>query len=231
MTTGRRVLSSGVLSSILAVLLIALAAPLPARANEVVMWNETALKVAAAGGQDAIVTTRTLAMVHGAVHDALNAISRRYAAYLFRRARKSRRLARGRRGRGGPRRTSRGGAELRHPSPEGGRTRHGGGGVHGVAEHVSPTAAARTKGGSGSCGRRGHAHAPQGRRCHTGCVIYAGNRPWQMAAASEPGPAKSAHRQSGAGPGYASSLRPGWGSVTPFTLLSASQFWLPGLQR
>lgn len=28
--------------------------------------------------------------------------------------------------------------------------------------------------------------------------------------------------------GYASSLRPGWGSVTPFTLLAASQFWLPG---
>ena len=28
--------------------------------------------------------------------------------------------------------------------------------------------------------------------------------------------------------GYAPSLLPGWGNVTPFTLLSASQFWLPG---
>jgi hypothetical protein len=28
--------------------------------------------------------------------------------------------------------------------------------------------------------------------------------------------------------GYASSALPGWGNVTPFTLLSASQYWLPG---
>ena len=28
--------------------------------------------------------------------------------------------------------------------------------------------------------------------------------------------------------GYAPSAVPGWGNVTPFTLLSASQFWLPG---
>jgi hypothetical protein len=28
--------------------------------------------------------------------------------------------------------------------------------------------------------------------------------------------------------GYAPSVLPGWGNVTPFTLLSASQFWLPG---
>ncbi|HSF34344.1 MAG TPA: vanadium-dependent haloperoxidase, partial [Candidatus Tectomicrobia bacterium] len=29
-------------------------------------------------------------------------------------------------------------------------------------------------------------------------------------------------------PGYAPSVLPGWGNVTPFTLLSGSQFWLPG---
>jgi hypothetical protein len=28
--------------------------------------------------------------------------------------------------------------------------------------------------------------------------------------------------------GYAPALLPGWGNVTPFTLLSAAQFWLPG---
>jgi len=28
--------------------------------------------------------------------------------------------------------------------------------------------------------------------------------------------------------GYAPAAAPGWGNVTPFTLLSASQFWLPG---
>ena len=29
-------------------------------------------------------------------------------------------------------------------------------------------------------------------------------------------------------PGFAASVVPGWGNVTPFTLLSASQYWLPG---
>jgi hypothetical protein len=29
-------------------------------------------------------------------------------------------------------------------------------------------------------------------------------------------------------PGFAPSVLPGWGNVTPFTLLSASQYWLPG---
>jgi hypothetical protein len=29
-------------------------------------------------------------------------------------------------------------------------------------------------------------------------------------------------------PGFAASAVPGWGNVTPFTLLSASQYWLPG---
>ena len=59
-------------------------AHLPAAgANEVLTWNETALKVIAAGGQRTVLIPRTLAMVQGAVHDALNAITRRYAAYYF----------------------------------------------------------------------------------------------------------------------------------------------------
>jgi hypothetical protein len=29
-------------------------------------------------------------------------------------------------------------------------------------------------------------------------------------------------------PGFAASALPGWGNVTPFTLVSASQYWLPG---
>jgi hypothetical protein len=29
-------------------------------------------------------------------------------------------------------------------------------------------------------------------------------------------------------PGLVASALPGWGNITPFTLLSASQFWLPG---
>jgi hypothetical protein len=49
-----------------------------------------------------------------------------------------------------------------------------------------------------------------------------------VAATSEPRSAQSAHCEQGSGPGYASSALPGWGNVTPFTLLSAAQFWLPG---
>jgi len=54
-----------------------------AAANEVVQWNETTIKAIAANGQNNLVSTRTLAMVQAAVHDALNAISRRYDAYYF----------------------------------------------------------------------------------------------------------------------------------------------------
>src|SRR5262245_40531646 len=54
-----------------------------AAANEVVQWNETTMKAIAANGQNNVVSTRTLAMVQAAVHDALNAINRRYDAYYF----------------------------------------------------------------------------------------------------------------------------------------------------
>src|SRR5207247_4748723 len=40
-------------------------------------------KVSEANGQNPVQSTRTLAMVQGAVHDALNAINRRYDAYYF----------------------------------------------------------------------------------------------------------------------------------------------------
>ncbi len=41
------------------------------------------MKFIEANGQSAIVSTRTLAMVHGAVYVALNAINRKYDAYYF----------------------------------------------------------------------------------------------------------------------------------------------------
>src|SRR2546425_6995454 len=52
-------------------------------ANEIAQWNDTTMKAIAANGQNNLVSTRTLAMVQVAVHDALNAISRRYDAYYF----------------------------------------------------------------------------------------------------------------------------------------------------
>jgi hypothetical protein len=52
-------------------------------ANEVLQWNDTTMKAIEANGQSNVVATRTLAMVQAAVHDALNAINRRYDAYYF----------------------------------------------------------------------------------------------------------------------------------------------------
>src|SRR5215468_10308605 len=51
--------------------------------NAVVQWNETTMNVIDANGQNAVQSTRTLAMVQGAVHDAVNSINRRYDAYYF----------------------------------------------------------------------------------------------------------------------------------------------------
>src|SRR5262245_22775186 len=64
--------------------LLALAATPPgAAADEVFDWNIAGFDATAAGGQNAIVISRTMAMMHLAVHDALNAIDRRYEPYLF----------------------------------------------------------------------------------------------------------------------------------------------------
>ena len=49
--------------------------------NAVLEWNLIASITAVAGGQNGVVQTRTFAMVQAAVHDALNAIDRRYELY------------------------------------------------------------------------------------------------------------------------------------------------------
>jgi hypothetical protein len=53
----------------------------PARADTVTQWNETATNVLVADNQGAIALAH-LAMVHGAVYDAVNAIDGRYEPYL-----------------------------------------------------------------------------------------------------------------------------------------------------
>jgi Vanadium chloroperoxidase N-terminal domain/PAP2 superfamily len=57
----------------------------PVGADEVQDWNIAGLDIAIAGGQNPIVHSRTLAMVHLAIHDALNAIDRRYEPYVYER--------------------------------------------------------------------------------------------------------------------------------------------------
>jgi hypothetical protein len=50
-------------------------------AEDVIAWNERVLNVLAISGQNNIVQTRSLAMVHAAMHDALNVIEQRYERY------------------------------------------------------------------------------------------------------------------------------------------------------
>jgi len=83
MMHGLRAFGSVVPTASLIVCLWVLTLAPPAFANEVVQWNETTMKAIVANGQSNVVSTRTLTMVQVAVHDALNAISRRYDAYYF----------------------------------------------------------------------------------------------------------------------------------------------------
>lgn len=66
-------------------LLIALVTSTSARAaDDVIAWNAHAFNVLAASGPVfSIVPTRFMAMVHAAIHDALNVIERRYQPYAF----------------------------------------------------------------------------------------------------------------------------------------------------
>jgi hypothetical protein len=54
----------------------------PVWADEVYDWNIAGFDITVAGGQNPILISRTMAMMHLAIHDALNAIDRRYEPYL-----------------------------------------------------------------------------------------------------------------------------------------------------
>lgn len=58
--------------------LVGFGTPREAAADEVFDWNVTGFDATVAGGQNNVVISRTMAMMHLAVHDALNAIDRRY---------------------------------------------------------------------------------------------------------------------------------------------------------
>jgi len=53
----------------------------PARANEVVRWNRVMTDASAAAETDPLTESRVFSIVHAAIHDALNAIERRYEPY------------------------------------------------------------------------------------------------------------------------------------------------------
>jgi hypothetical protein len=200
----------------------------PADANEILAWNETALKAAAAGGQNAVQISRTLAMVQGSVHDALNAITRRYTAYYFEG-------------------TGEAGAS---PDAAVAAAAHTVlvGVIPGVGTPAQKIAAlalvedayltALSRGGDAAAKTKGVAvgraagSAMLALRQDDGTTKEAlyipGTGPGKWRPHPNPDPPDPPIANKDLTLGYAPALLPGWGSVTPFTLLSASQFWLPG---
>jgi hypothetical protein len=70
------------LTAAILVATVILSAP-EARADAVTDWNEVALRLHAAAGLPGVPRTRVLAMMHVAVHDAINSIDRRADPYAF----------------------------------------------------------------------------------------------------------------------------------------------------
>jgi hypothetical protein len=76
--TARRRHAVGVIAAAVALVVAA-----PARADTATDWNQHATDaLIVAAGQSPTVSLPHLAMVHGAVYDAVNAIDRRYEPYL-----------------------------------------------------------------------------------------------------------------------------------------------------
>src|SRR5215467_10170433 len=71
------------LKTIIALVLFAAALARVANADSVSQWNQIAVQTTLTAGENAVVQSRALAMAQAAVHDALNAIDRRYEPYTF----------------------------------------------------------------------------------------------------------------------------------------------------
>jgi hypothetical protein len=207
--------------------LMSLAFAQPA-ANEVLQWNETTMKAIAANGQNNVVATRTLAMVQAAVHDVLNAIDRRYDTYYFE----------------GPADAAASPdaavAAAAHTVLVGVVNSFGSPGQKGAAlalvEQAYTASLARVADGparnKGVAVGRAAGAAMLALRKDDGATRDApytpGMGPGKWRPHPNPVPPNPPIGNPDLARGYTPSAVPGWGNVTPFTLLSASQFWLPG---
>jgi vanadium-dependent haloperoxidase-like protein len=197
-------------------------------ANEVLQWNETTMQAIAASGQNNIVSTRTLAMVQTAVHDALNAINRRYDAYYFE-------------GPGEPAASSDAAVAAAAHTVLVGVV-----GGYGTPAQKGATFALLDQAYAASLAR-----VADGPARNKGVAVGRAAGAAILTLRKDDGAFRDAPYTPGVGPGrwrphpnpvppnppitnpdlargYAPSAVPNWGNVTPFTLLSASQFWLPG---
>ena len=223
----RLVRSSGAVRSIAAVV-VAAAFASPVAANDALKWNETTVRAAIAGGQNPIQQTRTVAMVQSAVHDALNAIKPRYAAYYYE----------------GP---AAGGAApeaaiaaasqvvLTGVLPSfGGPAQQSA--AQALLEEAYRTAVAGIPDGQakqdGIAAGRAAGEAMLTLRKEDGATRSApytpASGPGRWRPTPNPDPPNPPIADPKLAPGFAPANLPGWGNVTPFTLLSASQYWLPG---
>jgi hypothetical protein len=224
----RRPLARAVLTAVAALALMGSALALPVAANEVIQWNDAAMKVIEANGQNAVVMTRTLAMMHGAIHDAVNAINRRYDAYYFE----------------GP------------ADPAASVDAAVATAAHTVLVGIAPVYGSPAQ-KAAALAMAEQAYAASLARVSDSAARNRGVAAGRAAGAAmlslrkDDGATKDAPYTPGVGPGkwrphpnpvppnppianpdmargYASSVLPGWGNVTPLTLLSPGQFWLPG---
>ena len=196
--------------------------------NEVLQWNEITMKAIDANGQSNVVATRTLAMTQGAVHDALNAINRRYDAYYFE------------------------GSADAGASPDAavaaaahtvlvgvvssfGTPAQKGAALALVEQAYSASLARVTDNPARNKGvaiGRAAGTAMLALRKDDGATRDAAYTPGMGAGKWRPHPNPTPPNPPIANPdaarGFGPSAVPNWGNVTPFTLLSSSQFWLPG---
>lgn len=197
-------------------------------AEDVIAWNERILDVLAISGQNNVVQTRSLAMTHAAMHDALNVIERRYERYALWWCRW---------------------CVVPWASPEAAIAAA----AHGVLRHVILQfgAPAQQPAATDAANR---AYATSLATIPDGPGKAAGTRIGQIAAAAilamrahdrallandpyvplrgpgfwQPTPNPTPPDPAAGGPGLAPAILPGWGNVSPFTLTSGEQFRTDG---
>jgi len=207
--------------------MVSLAAP-PTFANEALKWNELTVKAVTMGGQNPVQLTRTVAMVQAAVHDALNAIKPRYSAYYFEAP-----AAPGASAEAAIATASH--TVLAGVIPSFGNPQQRSEALAALADGYRASLAAIQDGGDKDRGialGKAAGEAIVALRAEDGAT-----RPAPYTPASGPGrwrphpnpdPPNPPIKDAKAAPGFAASILPGSGNVTPFTLLSSSQYWLPG---
>lgn len=200
----------------------------PLGANEAIKWNDITVKAASAGGQNPTQQTRTVAMVQGAVHDSLNAIKPRYWAYYFEGP-----AAAGAAPEAAVAAASR--AVLIAVLPSFGSASQQSE-AQALVEEAYRASLAGIPDGQGKqdgiAAGRAAGEAMVGLRKDDGATRSApytpASGPGRWRPHPNPDPPNPPISDPKLAPGFAASALPGWGNVTPFTLLSASQYWLPG---